>query len=224
MRIPFLGTQGDDMEALKRLTLAVTVALAGAACGDDDNSNPSPSGSIDGGTKTADGGVDASKSPTKIYLPDGGPLPCSAATLPSGDKCGGSSCEQTKAQLAATAASGAKCGKPVEVDAFCSLSAVNTVTTCSYQAIGNLPGMLDQFASDTKACAQPKVDPTFSSECLDCFVASARCTAENCLTECAGSTASDACDTCRITKKCIKQFYDCAGYADPLAPLYPFLP
>ncbi|MDB4972619.1 MAG: hypothetical protein JWN48_960 [Myxococcaceae bacterium] len=210
------------MEALKRLTLALTVALVGAACGDDGDSTPSPGGSIDAGHGTVDGGVDASKGPTKILLPDGGPLPCNAATPAANGKCGGSSCEQTEAQLAASVKSGAKCGAPAEIAGFCSLSAVNTVTQCSYQYVSSLPSMLDQFASSTKTCSSAKfamTDPTFSEGCIDCFVASSRCTAEKCLGECAVSTANDACDTCRITKGCIKQFYDCAGYADPLKPI-----
>jgi hypothetical protein len=213
------------MEALKRLTLALAVTLAAVACGDDDgDETPGTGGNMDGGIKTPDSGVDgAAAKPTGYMLPDGGPLPCNAATLPANGKCGGSSCELTEAQLTATVKAGSKCGAANEVAAFCSLSAVNTVTQCSFNSIGSVT-MLDKFEMETRTCSSNTLkmtDPNFSDDCLDCFVASSRCTAEKCRDKCITGTGTPACEACRISEGCIDSFYQCAGYESPLTGIVP---
>ncbi|MDB4985753.1 MAG: hypothetical protein JWN04_931 [Myxococcaceae bacterium] len=213
------------MEALKRLTLALTIALVGAACGDDSDSGPK--GNLDGGFKPADGGADGGAAhviPTKIILPDGGALPCASNTPPANGFCGGSSCQQTQADLQKSAKTGATCGAMAEVASFCSApstGAVKVVSDCAYGGaviadVLSTPPDYAKFAADTKSCAKPMLTD-ISEGCLDCFVGSARCTAEKCVTQCL--TPGDVCDACRIATGCIKQFYDCAGYADPLAPI-----
>ena len=197
------------MQALNSFSLVLAAGIVAAACGGDDS----------GGTSsTLDSGVAHLDSGAAPDAGDAGALPCSAATRPAGDKCGGSSCLQTLPDLTASVKPGAKCGATVEVGAFCSLSAVDVVTACGYKAI-SLVGMTDPYKASVKACATPMVDPTFSPACLDCFVESASCTVDKCLSECAASTANAACDNCRVAKGCVDSSYTCAGYANPLDAL-----
>jgi hypothetical protein len=197
------------MQALNRFSLVLAAGIVAAACGGDDSGGTT--GTLDSGVPHLDSGVTPPAA-------DAAALPCSAATRPAGDKCGGSSCQQTLIDLTASVQPGSKCGSAIEVGAFCSLSAVDVVTACGYKAI-NFVGMPDPFKASIKACATPMVDPTFSSACLDCFVDSANCTADKCLGECATTTANAACDNCRVANGCIDSFYACAGYANPLDAL-----
>jgi hypothetical protein len=58
------------------------------------------------------------------------------------------------------------------------------------------------------------LDP-FSDACLSCFLDSADCAREHCLTEClAGDNAK--CDSCRETNKCTPDYYNCSGLANPM--------
>ena len=207
------------MEALKRLTLALAVALAGAACGDDDGAGGGNENLDGGGVKTDAGKPDAGGG----LVLDGATLPCNAGTRPTADKCGGSHCTQSEADLRASAVAGATCGGEVEVKSFCALHAVESVGTCSSTAFlseGIDPAsQADAFKASVKTCAAAKEPATFSSTCLDCFVASGHCAATMCLAECLGDANADICTICRIERGCISSFYACAGIADPLDAL-----
>jgi hypothetical protein len=201
------------MDALKTLSLALAIAVTGAACGDDDGKSTSK---VDAGAEAgvvvsdAGGGTDAAKRPCTSYTPvaDG--------------KCGGSHCTQTESEVKASAIANATCGGDVEIKSFCSLEAVNVVAQCTRNSLGSM-GDDVTFSNAISTCAttpsaqNPAVVPAgFSSACLSCFVDSAKCAAKNCLIECAASDKTPECDECRINKGCISSFYQCAGIANPL--------
>lgn len=204
------------MQVLKTLTLALAVALVGTACGDDDGKGGNEN--LDGGgVKTDGGGPDAGGGGLVL---DGAVLPCNAGTDPKGDKCGGSHCIQTEAELRASAVAGATCGGEVEVKSFCKLDAVKHVgecTTTAFAGEGLDPASnASAFKASVKTCAAAKEQATFSGTCLDCFVESGHCAAVKCLNDCLGDSNSNKCTICRIEQGCISSFYSCAGIANPL--------
>jgi hypothetical protein len=117
-----LATQKENsMDALKRLSLALAVALVGSACGgDDDGKTTPPTGNIDAGV---DSGVTVKDSGT-----DAGKRPCTSYTPVMDGKCGGSHCTQTEAEVKASAVANATCGGDVEIKSFCSLQVVDVVS------------------------------------------------------------------------------------------------
>jgi hypothetical protein len=205
------------MKALKRLSLAMAIALAGVACGDDDK----PSDNLDGGI-----GLDGSIRDNN----DGGDaaLPCTSYTPAANGKCGGSHCLQTEAELRASALANATCGKDIEISSFCSLQAVKVVADCTLAAVSNISDDA-AFTSSINTCVAPDADPAtnnrlpegFSSACSSCFVESAKCAANKCLIQCGANPNTVACDTCRINQGCISSFYKCAGITNPLDALGP---
>jgi hypothetical protein len=192
------------MEALKRLSLAfAVVALGGIGCGDDDDTKPSGTldASLDSMVPSTDGGGDAG-------------LACTSYTPVSGNMCGGSHCLETLAELTSEKSSTAACSKPEELSQFCQLTSVQAVSACVVPAaLSGATG--DALTAAVTMCAMPKL-PDYSAGCLDCFVKSATCAAANCLNECAANPNTVACDTCRVTRGCIGQFYTCSGLKNPL--------
>ena len=72
-----------------------------------------------------------------------------------------------------------------------------------------------EFEDCTRACMLDAARPNFSfvvsGGCTECYVDSARCTAEQCLGACASNPSSEACVTCREEKGCTSSFFACAG-------------
>lgn len=208
------------MKALNRLTLVLAVALAGVACGDDsDSKTPASTGLMDGSLADA-GHVDAGTTTPGL---DSGALPCGSASKATDTMCGGDHCLETPAQLKAEVKPTSTCKLDAELNSFCSGPApTGVVTLVGNCALSNLakynPSDTSAFKTGIADCTKPMLDPTFTSACLGCFVDSAVCAANNCLTQCVTPTAP-ACDTCRIEKGCISSFYTCSGLTNPLDAL-----
>jgi hypothetical protein len=207
------------MEALKRLSVALAMAVVGGvfgACGDDADKPAGPiDAGLDSGVVIKDGGSDAAVVAR----------PCTSYTPVANGKCGGSHCTQTESELKATAIANATCGGDVEIKSFCSLEAVNVVAQCTLSSIGSIQDQ-PAFTSAITSCAttptaqNTKVVPAgFSSTCLSCFVESAKCAAAKCLAQCAANPNTSPCDECRIQQGCIGSFYTCAGITNPLDTL-----
>jgi hypothetical protein len=199
------------MEALKRVSLALSVlAFGGVGCGDDDGGSDKPSGTLDA-SLDAKAPTDSSTKPGF----DAAGFECRSNTPPTATMCGGSHCLQTFDQLKANISSTAVCKTDLELQQFCQLSSVVKVQNCIVAAVTN--GATD-FAGATKTCAQPQL-PDYSEACLDCFVASAVCAAQHCAGVCTLNPGAAACDECRVNYGCISDFYKCTGIKNPIPGL-----
>jgi len=198
------------MDMLKQ-TAALAIALTALTIGCDEEP-ASSGGNMD--ASTIDSGGDAAMSADTGRGDGGGGgsgdgYACNSWTPPAGDKCGGPHCQETLAEIKASASPSSVCGSDDEFAMLCSLEAVNATTECTV--------MLVSGASSTpiKDCTAQKL-PTFSLDCIDCYVQSANCTVMNCFTACGGNSMTEICDTCREEKGCVAAFYTCAGYKNPL--------
>ncbi len=197
------------MEALKRLSLAfAALALGAVGCGDDDGGGDTTKldGSIDGAV------TDASHSDGSAA--DASAFQCASYTRPTANTCGGSHCLQTPAELKASVSSSAVCKTDGELDQFCQLSSVDKVTTCVSTAFTSGKTGED-LKTATRTCAAAEL-PAYSTGCLDCFIDSAICAANNCIAVCYPTSATAACDECRVSKGCIPNFYTCSGIKNPI--------
>lgn len=186
--------------------LAVGVFLLAIGCEEE----PQTVGKMDAGL-AMDASRDAAKPDAGDAGTGGGGLgsfACRSWTPPAGDKCGGSHCLETLAEVKANATATSVCKKDEEFEQFCSLSAVTITEMCTqtHYASG-APGI--------KPCVAAML-PAYTSACIDCYVSSALCAANYCLVECLGNSHTDACENCRINNGCISGFYDCAGYKNPI--------
>lgn len=72
-----------------------------------------------------------------------------------------------------------------------------------------------EFEDCTRECMLDAERPNFtfavSAGCTECYVDSVRCTAEQCLGQCASNPSSEACVTCRDEKGCTSSFFACSG-------------
>lgn len=186
------------MNVMKRTCgLAVALGLFATGCPEEPANND---GVVDASVMDASMVPDASG--------DAGTFACTSYTPPNAatNRCGGSHCQQSPQQLRMDTPASAACGTQDEVDAFCSLEAVDVVGDCAVEALG--------VAEGTRACAKEKL-PKLSDGCLDCYVASASCTAK-CISVCFPDRKNAACDACRVREGCIDEFYTCAGFVNPL--------
>jgi hypothetical protein len=194
---------------MRNRTAALAVGLGVLAIGCDED--PQTVGLMDAGSPM-DASRDAAKSDGGDASVGGGgglgSFACRSWTPPAGGKCGGSHCLETIAEVKAGASAGSACKKDEEFEQFCSLSAVSITEMCAQANFGSgAPGI--------KSCVAAML-PAYTPGCVDCYVASALCAANNCLVECLGNSHTDACDNCRINSGCIGQFYTCAGYKNPI--------
>ena len=185
------------MKAYNRSALAILSLVSAASC-KEELADPSlldagarPAASVDAGTGTSSG--------------DGGLAACNSASMPSGGKCGGLQCNQTLQELRAGTQASAACGNDEEVAAFCSNDSVDAVSDCARTAVG--------VEAATRACAKAAL-PNFTDDCIDCYVKSAACAAQKCLSDCSAGD-SPACDACRVAMGCMPDFHACSGHKAP---------
>lgn len=189
---------------------ALAVGIGALAMGCDDD--PQTVGRMDAGSPM-DASSDAAKGDAGDASGGGGgggldDFACRSWTPPAGDKCGGSHCLETLAEVKAGASADSVCKKDEEFERFCSLSAVQITEMCAQANYGG-------GAPAIKTCVAEML-PAYTPPCIDCYVASALCAASNCLVECLGNSHTDACDNCRFDKGCIGGFYTCVGYKNPI--------
>lgn len=71
--------------------------------------------------------------------------------------------------------------------------------------------------SDQAACVSNCVDGLIGStdSCSLCYGASASCSANNCLAECAADGDAPGCTQCQAENGCLSSFFECSGLAQP---------
>jgi hypothetical protein len=91
-------------------------------------------------------------------------------------------------------------------------AACGTSTACLPLA---LQQKVDEFETCVRDCMLDGDRPNFEFEvsegCTECYVDSVRCTATQCLGQCATDPSSTGCVSCREDKGCTPSFYDCSG-------------
>jgi hypothetical protein len=165
-------------------------SLAFTACGDDD----------DPATDTTTGDTADTTTPdttTPDTSPDTAPDTTEEVTAPT-EQCLGTT-------DLAVICSGTQ--DPTDKAGSC-----GTSTACIGLA---LQSKFDEFETCTRECMLDAERPNFefvvSEGCTECYVDSVRCTAEQCLGQCASNPSSEACVTCRDEKGCTSSFFTCAG-------------
>lgn len=123
--------------------------------------------------------------------------------------CFGHYCGTNSASLAA-AHTGSNCGSTPEIWLICDGLGTREAARCARaHALDADP------REGTRMCLRQnaELDP-FSDACLECFLDSAACAREFCVSEClAGDTPQ--CDACREENGCTPEFYECAGLPNP---------
>jgi len=192
-------------DAKRRWTMVLAlVALGSAACttddGDNDTDDVLDSGTMDSGpVKVLDAATDSAADSTAPA--------CRSWTLPTETMCGGPNCLQNFAQLTASAKPGAVCGGETDLRTLCSLKGPDAVGQCSVANVMN--------RSNIGPCSAAALGSSITPACLACYVKSADCAFENCISECLAGTNNVRCDNCRYSKGCGQIFYDCAGLEPP---------
>lgn len=216
------------MSALTKSTflLSLMVALTGAsACGDDNNDDnkPKPDAGTDAGGDgdRSDSGTDAGGDGDQTFelTGDVGDVEGTAQeaqcheTSDTRDEGGCYSfyCGTNSNSIKAGATSSAACGSDAEVYYACDGATTRKVSDCA-----RLNALRPDPSAATRDCVREdsKLD-VITNACLDCYVKSADCAREFCVSECLAGN-SDACDQCRQENGCTPDFYKCAGLPDPV--------
>jgi hypothetical protein len=198
---------------------ALLLATAGAACGSDNNNNNNTADGGGGGDGDGDGDAglgaqDSSLSFSGTVGPVEGTAEdnqCHDTSKPAAkNNCAGFYCGTNSNSLKAAKTSKAACGSDGEILAICAGTITKKVEDCARKS-----ALRTDPRTATETCVRD--DKTFrviSDKCLTCYLDSADCAREKCISECLAG-ASNACDTCRETNKCTPTFYKCAGLPDP---------
>jgi hypothetical protein len=191
------------MDKLKMAALATALAVFSFGCSDDDDDD-------DGSPMDAGPKLDAGDSGSNN--PEGGTLACTSWTEPMNGMCGGPHCQQTQAQLRASAPTTATCGSDMEIAGLCTQAVVKTVSTCT------VTHAFDPEASreaNITTCARMTHGSTeLSDACMNCYVDAALCAVNHCLQVCLNPNTT-ICDDCRIANGCVSAFYTCGGVPQP---------
>ncbi len=118
----------------------------------------------------------------------------------------------TESKLDAKIASSGKCAD--DAAGVCGNDLVTATAACAKSCITMSmdPGSVQAC---TLKCLKDTTTPTPSDDCLGCYIASATCAIEHCLSDCLESSTSAACIECRNDNGCASGFYTCSGLPLP---------
>jgi hypothetical protein len=126
------------------------------------------------------------------------------------DGCYGFFCGSNSNSLNAALTEDSPCASVAQVWLICDGLGVREASRCAREHA------LDQDPREgTRMCLREneELDP-FTDECLACFLDSADCARENCLSDCLGGDSAQ-CDACRESAGCTPDYYACSGLPDP---------
>jgi hypothetical protein len=171
---------------MKRLVLAVSLALAvvGGGC-DDDNDNKPTDAKTD--TPLGDAGG------------DGGAA-----------KCSGTFSSLTRTQLGAATSASGMCAMPKDLDFICTANLAQRSRDCGTSCLVTGSTNIPQCIAD---CIQQSQDPNLpdlTAGCAGCYRDLFSCTVAKCAT-CTADPNSAACLSCQQTQGCLPVFFQCSG-------------
>lgn len=105
----------------------------------------------------------------------------------------------------------AACGSDRELELICEGGISTKVTECARRAAVSSGDYRENIINCIRT--EPEYNDV-STACIDCYVLSAECAKNNCLSACLQGD-SPGCDECRETKGCTPAFYECAGMPNP---------
>jgi len=196
---------------------ALLLGLASAACGGDDNSDNNNPGDGDGDGDAGGGGGDGDAGKDFTLTGEVTPVAGTSVTAqcsetsnsyPTG--CYSFYCGTNGNSVKAALAPNAVCGSAGEVFYACEGTITKETSDCARDN-----ALTTDPRAATKACVRKNKDlDVITDPCLDCYLTSADCAREQCISECLAGN-SPTCDACRQTKGCTPSFYQCAGLPDP---------
>lgn len=191
---------------MKRVFLSVPLAAAviAACAGACDSTDSNDDGDATGGATTGDGDGDGDGGMGGAASGTGGAPATGGAAATGGDDGG----DRTNIPCEA-AGDDATCVNDTDCPAV-------EDGSLRAQAKGCL--LNDCLASDDQEdCVSDCLVSTISttSECSDCYGASAACSFENCFTECAADGDAPMCASCQSENGCLQAFFACSGLAVP---------
>ncbi len=211
------------MSALRKSTFifSLMIALTGA-CGDDDDNNTPPVNRDAGGDGDGDGDRDAGGDGDRTFelTGDVGPVEGTAETAQCSETsdtsdeggCYSFYCGTNSNSIKAGATSSAKCGTDGEIYYACEGSTTRKTSECA-----RINALRPDPHAAARDCVREESDlDVISDACLECYLDSADCARENCISECLEGNSA-GCDACRQENGCTPNFYECAGLPDPVA-------
>jgi hypothetical protein len=203
--------------------LALSMPLFQAGCDDDDDNDNGTRPDAGGGMPDAGGPEDAGPGDAGTggnfeLTGDAGPVEGTAtaaqctSTTDNRDEgmCYGFFCGTNSNSIAAALTEDSPCATNAEVFLICDGEGVREASRCArVHALDSDP------REGTRTCMRenPALDP-FSDACLDCFLDSADCAREFCVSECLAGD-SPGCDACREENGCTPDYYTCSGLPNP---------
>jgi hypothetical protein len=170
---------------MKRLALAVSLALVFvAACDDDGDGGGRPDASDAGG--------------------DSRPLDATGAT------CVGTFTGLTRSQLGAATSASGMCRMASDLDYICVADIARMASGCGSTCLMLHPATNQSaLLQCVDQCLQSS--KMLSVGCANCYRDLLACTLAMCPSECTSDPASAACQTCRTNRGCMGAFFTCSG-------------
>jgi hypothetical protein len=223
------------MKAVKSSScaLALLVGFVYPGCGDDDEDTVTDAGSgtedAGGGTEDAGGGTEDAGGGTEdagggaedaggkyeltgeVGPVEGTGTECSAISDTSDEGgCYGFFCGTNSNSINEGLTSDSPCDTTAQVWLICDGLGAREASRCA-----RVHALDDDPREGTRMCLRDNSDlDPFTDACLACFLDSADCAREQCLTECLGGD-SDTCDACREENGCTPTYYECSGLPNP---------
>ncbi|HEY8943182.1 MAG TPA: hypothetical protein VIM73_02920, partial [Polyangiaceae bacterium] len=133
----------------------------------------------------------------------------------NGEQCRGIYTGWTASDLEAATTTGA-CQN--DASAVCARDLNTEAAACGQDCFAEHGDDAASLAACALQCLKEGDEADPADACLGCYLASVECVRVECLEDCLGNAASEACITCRAEKGCTQAFYECSGLPAPSAP------